>query len=37
MYAIRSYYDAIIEVEDLDGYLDEREVGLILIKDVGTT
>ncbi|MCP5453278.1 MAG: hypothetical protein H7A27_04805 [Spirochaetaceae bacterium] len=28
---------AIISVEDLDGYLDEREVGLILIKDVGTT
>lgn len=28
---------AIIKSDDLDGFVDEREVGLILIKDVGTT
>jgi len=28
---------AVIQSDDLDGYVDEREVGLILIKDVGTT
>ncbi|PKL25989.1 MAG: hypothetical protein CVV47_02345 [Spirochaetae bacterium HGW-Spirochaetae-3] len=28
---------AIIESDDLEGFVDEREVGLILIKEVGTT